>query len=89
MSIKLPKQWLHWVQKAQLKPDTKHCGLYLSGRNRHWRVDCYGIFECSCPLEYFDRWANSSGAEHPKIPQTEKEFLSAVKELHYLSKDTK
>jgi len=85
---KLPKQWRYWVKKAGLKIDGRESihDSSLIGRNRVWRVDCSGNLEVSCPLEHFDRWSNSSGAEM-KLPRSEKEFLASVKELLHLSKD--
>lgn len=87
---KLPKQWLHWAQKAGLKPETPRWELtcfYLIGRGRRWRVNCNGDFECSCPTQFFDRWANSRGAIMSGIPRTQKEFISAVVELREASKN--
>ena len=55
--------------------------FYLVGRNRRWRVNAYGDFECSVPLEHFDRWANSSGWSHDGVPSTKDEFLRAVDSL--------
>ena len=82
---KLPKQWLYWAMKAGLKPTGGGRGLrtgfYLQGRNRNWRVNSYGDFEVSCPLEDFDRWANSHGAFADSFPTNEKEFLATVKTL--------
>jgi len=91
--IVLPKQWIHWAKKAGLKPNGGwrsrglRYALYLKGKSRHWRVNCHGIFECSCPLPHFDRWANSRGAAADTFPQNEKEFLAIVKELHEQSRD--
>lgn len=79
--MKLPKQWLHWAKKAGLKPERRRGRgnkLYLVGRARRWRVNCHNDFECSCPLEHFDRWANSRGARMDSLPKTEAEFLAAV-----------
>ena len=90
--MKLPKQWKHWCKKARLEPESKyskHDYIYLIGYNRRWRVNASGIFECSCPLEHFDRWVNSRGAAFDSIPTTELEFLNAVKSLIIDSKDTK
>lgn len=90
VEIKLPKQWMHWAQKAGLRKEFGHGkerNCYLIGRGRRWRVNCYGIFECSCPTEYFDRWANSRGAEMIGVPTTEADFLHAVKRLRDESKD--
>jgi hypothetical protein len=83
---KLPKQWVHWAKKAGLNRGSRYRkynlkGDCLYGLDRVWRVNCDNIFECSCPVEYFDRWANSRGSEWNGIPQTEKEFLNAVKIL--------
>lgn len=92
MSTKLPKQWTHWARKAKLHPETRrgsHRGFYLVGRDRNWRVNCHGDFECSCPTEHFDRWANSRGAVMPGVPRTETEFLAAVRALHEQSRDAR
>ena len=92
--IKLPKQWKHWARLAGLKATGRafhsrglYAGLYLRGKNRNWRVTCHGDFECSCPLEHFDRWANSHGAYAVKFPQNEAEFLAIVKQLREATKD--
>jgi|694.fasta_scaffold03608_31 hypothetical protein len=90
--MKLPKQWLYWAQKAGLRPERKRGRgnkLYLVGRSRRWRVNCHNEFECSCPLEHFDRWANSRGAQLGGTPKTEAEFLASVRELRERSKDAR
>lgn len=96
VEIKLPKQWVYWAKKAGLKPESsrksyrRHGRLpYLRGRDRNWRVNCDGVFECSCPLEYFDRWANSRGANMFGFPKTEREFISAVNILIESSRDAR
>jgi hypothetical protein len=43
-------------------------------------------FQVSCPLEHFDRWANSSGESIP-LPQTKEEFDKAIQQLILSSKD--
>ncbi len=82
---KFPKQWLHWARKAGLAPAPRlkgrFRGHYLRGRNREWRVNCFGFFEASCPRQHFDRWANSRGAEVRALPKTEAEFLDTVQRL--------
>lgn len=86
----LPKQWKHWAKKFGLRTYYGHGkeGNYdLKGRNRRWRVNCFGDFQCSCPNEYFDRWANSLAATFDGFPKTEKEFMFAVKTLIEQSKD--
>lgn len=92
MSDKLPKQWLHWAQTAGLRPEfrrSKWRGFYMRGRGRNWRVNVHGEFECSCPLAYFDRWANSFGASLDSIPKTRAQFLAAVHRLHAESMDAR
>jgi hypothetical protein len=87
--MKLPKQWLYWAQKAGLRPERKRGRgneFYLIGRARRWRMNCHGVFECSCPLVHFDRWGNSCGAELQTPPKTEAEFLAAVIMLREQSK---
>lgn len=82
--MKFPKQWLYWAKKAGLKQTrarTYAKEYYFVGHNRNWRVNGFGDFECSCPLEYFDRFANSSGAKIKGIPSSEVEFLNAVKDM--------
>lgn len=94
---KLPKQWKHWCLLAGLKPDgpankysRQHYRLFnLIGKNRHWRVNCNGEFEASCPKEHFDRWANSRGALVETVPRTKQEFLAVVKLLWEQSKDAR
>ena len=90
--MKLPKQWLHWAQKAGLRPERRRGRgnkLYLVGRARRWRVNCNNEFECSCPLEHFDRWANSRGAKMDAPPKTEAAFIAAVAILREQSKDAR
>lgn len=84
---RLPKQWKYWAKKAGLKPSGKSGReywdkFYLTGKDRYWRVNDKGDFECSCPIEYFDRWANSRGVFLVGIPACEKEFLGAVYCMH-------
>ena len=80
----LPKQWCHWVKKMNLdKYDTeyrrtRYGKTHLSGHNRLFRVNRYGEFQCSVPLEHFDRWSNSLGYTYPMIPKTFKEFQWVV-----------
>lgn len=88
--MKLPKQWLYWAKKSRLHSEWgrgQKGASYLAGRGRRWRVNCHGDFECSCPTEHFDRWANSRGAEMHGIPTTEAAFLAAVRDLHERSKE--
>lgn len=87
VNVRLPKQWMHWAQSAGLRTATirRHRGFHLRGRGRNWRVNCFGFFEASCPLEHFDRWANSRGAEVHRLPRTRAEFLDIVKRLHAAS----
>lgn len=95
MKIKLPKQWKHWVKSAGLKLEShnhkwkrSNWALFtLVGRNRVWRVNCDAKFECSCPSEHFDRWANSRGSAEYDIPKTKQEFLDLVKKLYIESKE--
>lgn len=91
---RLPKQWKYWAKKAGLKPSGRTGREYwdkffLTGRDRCWRINDKDIFECSCPIEHFDRWANSRGAEWIGIPKDEKEFLDAVKVLIDESRNAK
>lgn len=80
--VKLPKQWSYWCKKARLYKSGRQQWLSIIGRNRVWRINRDGNFECSCPLEHFDRWANSRGAEMQGIPKTESEFLQKVRDLY-------
>jgi len=86
--MKLPKQWPRWLEKAGLSADRRYLDM-PNGRNRNWRVDASGNFECSCPLEYFDRWANSRGAAMVGIPATEADFIRTVNLLIEKSKDAR
>jgi hypothetical protein len=63
--------------------------FYLVGRARRWRVNCHNEFECSCPLEHFDRWANSRVAQMDAPPKTEAAFLAAISMLREQSKDAR
>lgn len=88
--MELPKQWLHWAQKAGIKPERtrgRYNEYHLVGRARHWRVNSSEEFECSCQLKHFDRWANSRGAVVNFVPKTEAEFIATVKLLHEQSKN--
>lgn len=93
--INVPKQWKHWMKQLRLNTwDTKylreHYGrFYIKGRDRHFRINCFGEFQCSVPLEHFDRWSNSVGYTYPTIPQTEKEFNWVVKHMIEQTKDMK
>ena len=87
---KLPKQWRRWAEKAGLKImddwGQRRGGYYMIGRGRQWRVNCYHVFEVSCPTEHFDRWANSRGGFVAVFPRTEAQFLAAVDGLVEASK---
>lgn len=81
--MKLPKQWRHWCKLAGLRPEGGHGQgnwrwVYLIGRGRRWRLNCYNQFQMSVPLKEFDRWANSVAAFYARCPQTEREFLTVV-----------
>jgi len=76
--MNLKNEWLHWAEDAGFRFEP---GFRLEHHNRYWRVNASGNFECSCPLEHFDRWANSTGARWEGVPQTEAEFLRAVEQL--------
>lgn len=84
---KLPKQWCYWCRKAGLNVGyrlsdqrKKYSWWYLKGHGHRWRVNSENNFQISYPEIHFDRWANSFKAE-VRLPQTEKEFLDAVKQL--------
>ncbi|MBI6725686.1 hypothetical protein YA0089_18950 [Pseudomonas viridiflava] len=80
---KLPKSWLHWMRESGIRPETRrrwYSGYYLKGRGRHWRVDCNGQLEVSCPFDDFDRWANSGVAEVP-VPTTRAGLKQAIEDL--------
>lgn len=49
-----------------------------------WTEDGF-TFQVSCPVEHFDRWANSAGEIIP-LPKTKQEFDSAI---HYLLESSK
>lgn len=64
---RLPKQFFYWLRKNNItsmlvwyskryKTDTAN----LCGHGRNWRINCFGIFEVSCKIKDFDRWANSN-----------------------------
>ena len=83
----LPKQWLHWARMCGIKPESrrsKWAGWYMKGRDRYWRVCANLMFEVSCDLEHFDRWANSGGGEL-EMPKTKAEFKNTVNKLIELS----
>lgn len=96
-SIKLPKQWRHWVQLAGLHrsrgPGSRKAwaSFYLYGRNRWWRVRTdpetgAPVLQVSCPIERFDRWANSSSLWMP-LPRTRDQFLMTIDSLRHVSAD--
>jgi hypothetical protein len=85
--VKLPKQWKDWCRKSGLravnsgfKMGRKYDYWCLKGKGRHWRVNCYGEFQCSERYAEFDRWANSH-IELDRIPQSLKEFRDTVRIL--------
>lgn len=67
-TIKLPKQFHHWMKKAGIVRKSRLKGRkgyrikdhLWTGHGRHWRINCRGIFECSERFTTFDRWANSN-----------------------------
>lgn len=83
----LPKQWKHWMKQMRVnKYDSEyrrtHYGkTHFCGRNRLFRINRFGEFQCSIPLEHFDRWSNSVGYTYPSIPQTGQEFEWVVKHM--------
>ena len=91
----LPKQWKYWMKQTRLTNyDSEyqrayHGRTHFSGRNRLFRINCFGEFQCSVPLEHFDRWGNSVGCTYPTIPQTEGEFKWVVKHMIEQTKDMK
>jgi hypothetical protein len=87
IEVKLPKQWKDWCRKSGLravnsgfKLGRKHDYLNLKGKGRHWRVNCYGEFQCSERYENFDRWANSIIAL-ACVPKSLKEFRTTLQIL--------
>lgn len=83
--VKLPKSWLHWLQKYGFKnfrvpKHRSHHGFYFNGRGHHWRVNCYGMLQCGDTYATFDRWALCDIVELP-LPKTEAEFVEAIKNL--------
>ena len=84
-----PKQLRYWLKKAGLREEGKRSwnrnfptSTWI-GHGHRWRLNCYGLFEISCPNYDFDRWANSSTGINREIGllETEEQFLSAVKEM--------
>ena len=81
-NTKLPKQWKHWARMNMMKLHSSRTRkdydyFNLKGHNHYWRVNCHGMFQISCPIEDFDRWANSFQAE-TELPKTRTEFFIAV-----------
>lgn len=76
--VVLPKQWKHWCADSHLKPH-HHAGgwMYLRGRGRFWRVNCWGDFQCGDTYADFDRWALCNIHEAP-MPRTREQFREAV-----------
>ena len=79
--MKLPKQWSHWLRKNKMKDMSAKSfaknNTWL-GHGRYWRITCYGEFQVSCKLSYWDKWSNSVCYSVPHVPTTEKEFSDTV-----------
>ena len=87
--MKTPKQLKRWLYKARLRP----CGwrpttavrrgfAAYEGHGRVWRI-VNGQLHMSCPIEHFDRWANSLEMRVP-LPTCEKDFVNTVKWIGHL-----
>lgn len=82
--VKLPKQWRRWAKKAGLKDSyssslrRRYQSCYFTGHGRHWRIDCFGDLDMSCPIDEFDRWANSLERCTQMTAKTEREFVCMV-----------
>lgn len=80
----LPKQWERWTKKAGLKNSyssslqRKYDVLYFTGYGRNWRLNALDYLDISCPIEDFDRWANSRENSIKMEAKTEKEFVDMV-----------
>ncbi len=75
------KSWCHAVGiKPTLQPALGEEPDYgnLKGRNRYFRINASGEFDCSQPLELFDRWANSTGITIRFLPASFKEFKNVI-----------
>ncbi len=84
----LPSDWKMWFKDAGMEHYTYDKSFTsFKGHGRHWRINNLKEFECSCPAEHFDRWANSRGAIWPRVPDTQSEFDLAVKTMIDESKD--
>jgi len=98
---KLHRDFKRWLNSTGLKPEGRKkskswrrlfstCPPYFIGNDRRWRflVPENGQlrFQVSCPLEHFDRWANSSGESIP-LPETKEEFDKVIQQLLASSKD--
>lgn len=99
---KLHKDFKRWLKSNGLQPTGNRksrswrqvfsiCPPYFIGNDRVWRftidenTNTYW-FQVSCPLEHFDRWANSAG-ETITMPETKEEFDKAIQSLLQSSKD--
>lgn len=85
--VKLPKQWKDWCKSANLRVNSfrnrqkdLYNWLYLKGRGRHWRVNCFNMLQRGDTYDEFDRWALCEIEEVP-LPRTKAEFLAAVEKL--------
>ncbi|QDH83557.1 hypothetical protein [Achromobacter phage Motura] len=63
--LRLPKQFNHWLKQEGLTEERfrgfrRGHNHYWKGRGRYWRINCFGVFECSERFDTFDRWANSN-----------------------------
>lgn len=97
---KLPKDLKRWLKSNGLQPTGNRKSRswrevfsthppYFIGKDRVWRfglTDNAYWFQVSCPLEHFDRWANSAGETIP-LPKTKQEFNKAIQSLLLSSKD--
>ena len=92
--MKAKKQMKYWAKKMGIVPEGGSYARYnwnnsyFIGLDRRWRL-VNGWFCCSCPLRYFERWANSHGSEIKHIPQNKKEFFNITNVLLEESKNKK
>ena len=84
-TVRIPKQWNHWLKKLgfrlhgrKRKYDRGQPILYMKGKGRVWRVNCFLVLQCGDKIEDFDRWALCNNITECHIPTTFSEMEAMV-----------
>lgn len=83
-NYKPPKQWKRWLEKAGITLQSRESWNrgYGIGYGRRFMVSRFGTLDVSCPIEDFDRWANSRVASVDMTSiKYESEFIKLVEDL--------